>query len=426
MGIMRPNPTTPAGAAPGCPVDESFDPLSPEFLADPYTIMAKLPSGGKPVFFAPSIGYYVVTSYDAVDQVFRDPATYSAAVAQAPLVPIIPEAQQILLAGGHKPQPSMVSLDEPEHARLRKPATRAFSMKRVTAMIPTIEATTARLLDAVGDATEFDLVAALAFPLPANIVFSLMGVPEQDYAQVKQWCGYRAALSFGRPAAGDQVAIATTMAAYRRYMRDLVDAKTREPGDDLASDLIAIHREAPERLSLDEIASILFSLSFAGHETTTGLIGNTVRRLLEDPARWAGIVREPGLIPAAVEESLRYDPSVAVWRRVTTRPVTLGGVDLPAGARLFLWLAAAGRDEEAFADPSAFDMCRTDAGHHLAFGKGLHYCLGANLGKLEAQIAIAELARRYPALRLVPDQSLTFHPNISFRGPQVLLVRTHP
>jgi cytochrome P450 len=410
----------------GCPVDESFDPLSPEFLADPYAILAKRPGGGAPVFFAPSIDYYVVASYDAVDQVFRDPATYSAAVAQAPLAPIVPEAQGILLAGGHKPQPSMVSLDEPEHARLRKPAARAFSMKRVTAMIPAIEATSARLLDAVGDASEFDLVAALAFPLPANIVFSLMGVPERDYAQVKQWCGYRAALSFGRPAAEDQVEIATTMAAYRGYMRDLVDAKTREPGDDLASDLIAIHREAPKRLTLDEIASILFSLSFAGHETTTGLIGNTVRRLLEDPERWAEIVRQPGLIPAAVEESLRYDPSVTVWRRVTTRPVTLTGVDLPAGARLFLWLAAAGRDEEAFDRPSQFDMNRTDADHHLAFGKGLHYCLGANLGKLEAQIAIAELARRYPHLRLALDQQLTFHPNISFRGPQVLLVRPRP
>ena len=182
-----------------------------------------------------------------------------------------------------------------------------------------------------------------------------MGVPEQDYAQVKQWCGYRAALSFGRPAAQDQVEIATTMAAYRRYMRDLVDDKVREPGDDLASDLIAIHREAPERLTLDEIASILFSLSFAGHETTTGLIGNTVRRLLEDPTRWADIVQHPDLIPAAVEESLRYDPSVAVWRRVTTRPVTLAGVDLPAGARLFLWLAAAGRDEAAFDRPGEFD-----------------------------------------------------------------------
>src|SRR6266568_8435368 len=224
MAIMRQNPMTPAGAAHGCPVDESFDPLAPEFLADPYTIMAGLPGGNSPVFFAPSIGYYVVTSYDAVAQVFGDPKTYSAAVAQAPLVPIIGDAQQILLAGGHKPQPSMVSLDEPEHARLRRPAARAFSVKRVTAMIPAIEATTARLLNAVDGSEEFDLVAALAFPLPANIVFSLMGVPDEDYAQVKQWCGYRAALSFGRPAAQDQVDIATTMAAYRRYMRDLVDA----------------------------------------------------------------------------------------------------------------------------------------------------------------------------------------------------------
>jgi cytochrome P450 len=426
MGTMSQHPMTPAGAAPGCPVDESFDPLSPEFLADPYDIMARLPRDHRPVFFAPSIGYYVVTGYDAVEHVFRDPATYSAAVAQAPLAPIIPEAQQILLAGGHKPQPSMVSLDEPEHARLRKPAARAFSMKRVTAMIPTIEATAASLLDAVRDAEEFDLVAALAFPLPANIVFSLMGVPPEDFGQLKQWCGYRAALGWGRPPPQDQVEIATSMAAYRKYLRDLVDAKTRNPGDDLASDLIAIHREAPERLTLGEIASILFSLSFAGHETTTGLIGNTVRRLLEQPGRWAEINKHPDLIPGAVEESLRYDPSVPAWRRVTTRPASLAGVDLPAGARLFLWLAAAGRDEAAFDRPGEFDPRRPDAERHLAFGKGLHYCLGANLGKLEAQIALTELARRYPRLHLAPDQRLTFHPNISFRGPQVLRVRTGP
>jgi cytochrome P450 len=201
-----------------------------------------------------------------------------------------------------------------------------------------------------------------------------------------------------------------------------VDVKVRAPGDDLTSDLIAIHDENPERLTLDEISSILFSLSFAGHETTTGLIGNTVRRLLEDPSRWAEIARQPGLIPAAVEETLRYDPSVPVWRRVTTRPVTLGGVPIPAGARLFLWLAAAGRDVAAFDRPDQFDLHRADAGRHLAFGKGLHFCLGANLGKLEAQIALAELAGRYPDLRLAPDQSLAFHPNISFRGPQVLTV----
>jgi cytochrome P450 len=415
---------TTTGTVHGCPVDDSFDPLSPDFLADPYVVMAALPREEQPIFFAPSIGYYVLTRYADIEEVFLDPATYSAAVAQAPLVPLVAEAQQILLAGGHKPQPSMVSLDEPEHARLRKPAARAFSMKRVTALIPVIEVTTASLLDAVGAAAEFDLVAALAFPLPANIVFSLMGVPERAYDQIKHWSGYRAALGWGRPAPRDQVEIATGMAAYRAYLGQLVDAKVAEPGDDLTSDLIAVHHENPERLTLEEIASILFSLSFAGHETTTGLIGNTVRRLLEVPGRWSGTVQNPGLIPGAVEETLRYDPSVPVWRRVTTQPVTLAGVNLPEGARLFLWLAAAGRDAAAFSQPDVFDVHRSDSGRHLAFGKGLHYCLGANLGKLETQIAVAALASRYPRLGLAADQRLTFHPNISFRGPQVLRVRT--
>jgi cytochrome P450 len=141
------------------------------------------------------------------------------------------------------------------------------------------------------------------------------------------------------------------------------------------------------------------------------------------PPRAGGPDRDRHLIPAAVEETLRYDPSVPVWRRVTTRPVTLAGRELPAGARLFLWLAAAGRDPAAFPEPDAFDLHRPDADRHLAFGQGLHYCLGANLGRLETQIAVSELARRHPGLRLVPGQRLTFHPNISFRGPQSLRVQ---
>jgi cytochrome P450 len=404
-------------------VRDTFDPLAPEYLADPYAVLAALPLAAEPVFYAPSIGYYVVTRYADIEQVFRDPRTYSAAAAQAPLVSLVAEAQRILLAGGHKPQPSMVSLDEPSHARLRRPAARAFSVKRVTAMIPAIEATTTALLDAVAGLPEFDLVASLAFPLPANIVFRLMGVPEQDYPRLKQWCGYRAALGWGRPAAADQVEIATSMAAYRRYLRDLVDAKAAARGDDLTSDLLAISDEDPERLTRDEISSILFSLSFAGHETTAGLIGNAVRRLLEVPDRWDRVAADPGLIPGVVDETLRFDPSVPVWRRVTTRPVTLGGIKLPEGARLFLWLAAAGRDASVFGDPGRFDPLRRNAADHLAFGRGLHYCLGASLGKLETRLALEHLARRFPGLRLAAGQRLSFHPNISFRGPQALLVR---
>ena len=415
-----------ADVTPGCPVDAAFDPLSPAYLDDPYAILAALPLAEAPIFYAPSVGYHVVTRYADIAQVFDDPATYSAAVAQAPLVPLSPEAQRILLDGGHSPQPSMVSLDEPAHGRLRKPAARAFAVKRVNDLMPTIRRIAAELLDGVTADGEFDLIGELAFPLPASIVFSLIGVPEADVPQLKRWCGYRAALGWGRPRPEDQVEIATHMAAYRRYLRELVDRKRAARGDDLTSDLLAIHDEDPERLTLAEIASILFSLSFAGHETTTGLIGNTVRRLLEAPERWDAIAREPALIPAAVDETLRFDPSVPVWRRITTRPVTLAGVELPRGARLFLWLAAANRDASVFPEPDRFDLHRPNADQHLAFGRGLHYCLGAHLGKVEARIVLDELTRRFPRLRLVPGQQLSFHPNISFRGPQQLRVRPAP
>jgi cytochrome P450 len=408
--------------AAGCPVDEAFDPLSSEFLADPFAVLASLPTNELPIFYAPSIGYYVLTRYADIEQVFRDSRSYSAAVAQAPLVPLARQARQILLADGHRPQPSMVTMDEPGHSRLRKPAARAFSAKRITALIPGITATAARLLDAVSGQAEFDLVAALAFPLPATTVFSLMGVPEQDHSQLKRGCGYRTALSWGRPSEADQVKIAASFAATWRYLRDLVVAKAHEPGDDLTSDLLAIHDEDPAQLTLDEISSILFSLSFAGHETTTGLIGNAARRLLEEPKRWTWLAERPELIPAAIEETLRYDPPVPVWRRITTRPVTLSGVNLPKGAKLFLWLAASGRDRPVFDRPDLFDPGRPNAGQHLAFGVGLHYCLGAHLARLETRIALEQLARRYPRLTLSEDQQFTFHPNISFRGPQELRV----
>jgi cytochrome P450 len=407
----------------GCPVQDGFDPLSAEFLADPFAVLAALPVEEAPVFYAPSIDYYVVTRYADIEAVFLDPDTYSAAAAQLPLVTLEPEAMRILLEGGHRPQPSMVSLDPPAHTRLRRPTSRAFTPRRVIEMEPRVRATVDDLLDAVDPSTPFDLAAALTFPLPATMIFRFMGVPEEDYAQLKEWCGHRAALAWGRPAPEEQVEHAESMAAYRGYLRGLVAAKAAARADDFASALLAIHDEDPEALTHEEIASILFSLSFAGHETTNYLIGNLVRRLLEDRARWEAVVADPALIPAAVEETLRHDPSVPVWRRVTKRPVTLGGADLPEGGKLFLWLAAAGRDASVFPDPDAFDLHRANAKRHLAFGKGIHFCVGSALGKLEAQVALEGLVARFAGLRLVEGQQLTFDPNISFRGPQALWVQ---
>jgi cytochrome P450 len=384
--------------------------------------MAALPLDEQPVFYAPSLDYYVVTRYADVEAVFLDHETYSAAAAQLPLAALVPEALRILAEGGHRPQPSMVSLDPPAHTRLRRPASRAFTPRRVAQMEPRIRATLDELLDAVDPTAPFDLVPALTFPLPATIVFSFMGVPQEDWGQLKTWCGSRAALAWGRPAPDEQVEHARNMAAYRGYLRDLVASKVDDRADDYCSALLAIHDEDPEALTHEEIASILFSLSFAGHETTNYLIGNLIRRLLEDRSRWEAVAADPSLIEGAVDETLRYDTSVPAWRRVTNRPVTLGGVDLPEGAKLFLWLAATGHDRTVFPEPERFDATRENARHHLAFGKGIHYCAGASLGKLEARLAVEGLTTRFPNLRLVDGQDIPFHPNISFRGPMALWV----
>jgi cytochrome P450 len=406
------------GSVRGCPVREDFDPLAPDFLADPFAQVDRLP----PVFYAPSIGYYVVSRYADVEAVFLDHETFSAAPAQIPLVELVPEATKILFEGGHRPQPSMVSLDPPAHTRLRAPAGRAFTPKRVAEMEPRIRETVEELLGAVDDTQPFDLIAGLTQPLPLTMIARFMGVPREDWPQLRQWGGNRLALAWGRPSPEEQVHHAENMAAYRNYLRRLVAAKAADRGDDFASALLDIHDEDPSKLEHEEIASILFSLSFAGHETTNNLIGNLVRRLLDQPELWDAVVADRSLIPGAVDETLRFDPSVTVWRRRAKRDTEVGGVAIPEGAKLFLWLAAAGRDAATFPDPERFDPRRANAKKTLAFGKGIHYCIGAALGKLEAQVALEQLTARWPGLRLVAGQEIPFHPNISFRGPLALWV----
>jgi cytochrome P450 len=403
-----------------CPVDHAFDPLSPEFLSDPYAFMDDHP----PVFYAPSIDYYVVSRYEDVEWVFLHPELFSAVPAQLPLVKLAPEAIQILLEGGHRPAPSMVSLDPPEHTRLRAPTARAFTPRRVAHMEPQIRETVHELLDAIDGAQPVDIVDVLTRPLPLTVIFRFMGVPREDWSQLRAWGGNRLALSWGRPSPDEQIEHAQNMAAYRRYLRELVARKALERGDDFASALLDIHDEDPDQLSHEEIASILFSLSFAGHETTNNLLGNCIRRLLEDPARWQALLADPELIGGAVDEVLRFDPSVVVWRRQAKEDVVVGKTEIPAGSKLFLWLAATGRDASMFPEPERFDIRRANARRTLAFGRGIHFCIGSALGKLEAQVALAELVRRYPRLRLVEDQDIPFHPNISFRGPLSLWVRT--
>ncbi|HEX5897873.1 MAG TPA: hypothetical protein VFY32_00650 [Solirubrobacteraceae bacterium] len=224
-----------SSVAPGCPVHADFDPLSARYVKDPFAVLAELPAGEGPVFYAPAIDYYVVTRHEDIEAVFLDHDTFSAGAAQLPLATLSEDAGKVLLGGGHRPAPSMVSLDPPEHTRVRRHTARAFTPRRVAEMTGTIRATVAQLLDEVDASAPFDLAATLTFPLPATIVFSLIGVPREDYGRLKRWCGYRAGLTFGRPAPEEQVEHAENIVAYRGYLRALVADRVQRRADDLTS-----------------------------------------------------------------------------------------------------------------------------------------------------------------------------------------------
>lgn len=414
--------TEAAGSGRRCPV---FDPFDDGYLADPYPTLQAMRDAA-PVAYDEGLDMWVVTGWAEVDAVFRDPDTFSAAIAQDPLVPLDDQATEIL-ARGFRPIRTMSNLDGPEHTRIRIHNQVGFSPRRLRAMDGTIREVATAHLDAAAPepGVPFDVVQALTFPLPAEIIFALLGFPPGDAEQIKAWCGTRMSFSWGRPDIDEQISIAGNMVNYWRYCEDHIDRRLAEPGDDFTSDLLAVHLADPQSLSLAEVTHVVYGLSFAGHETTTNLLSNALRRLLERRSRWEALCADPSLIPATVDEVLRHDSSVIAWRRITTEPTTLGGTDLPAGAKLLLMLAAANRDPAVFDDPDAFEIGRPNAARHLSFGFGKHYCLGATLAKAELRIVLEELVQRWPDLELC-DQELSFHPNVSFRGPEQLLLRRGP
>jgi len=267
-----------------------------------------------------------------------------------------------------------------------------------------------------------DLIRDLAWDLPALVIFRVLGVPDEDVARVKAGAESRLLLMWGRPNADQQIRLVQGMAAFWRYAETLVASRAAHPRDDFTSDLLLACDGDLPALSHREVTQIVYELLFAGHETTTGLIGNATRRLLTERHAWAEICRDPSLIPNAVEEVLRFDSSVIAWRRKTTEAVEVGGVPVPADANLLLLLGSANRDPAVFEDPDHFDIHRPNAKEHLSLGHGAHYCLGAPLARLEARVVLEELSARLPSLRLVPGQTLRFQPNTTFRGPLSLLV----
>ena len=405
-----------------CPIDHDWDPLSPEFLSDPYAVAERQRTHGS-AFYSARLGYLVISDMADIDTVFTDHETYSSAIVQDPVFPLAPEAAAVLAAPDFNPVAVMSNRAEPDHGRIRVYTRAGFSNSRLRSLEPFMRQRAGDLIDqmlAHGSPTEF--VQALAFPFPGETVFRLIGFPSSDDEILKTWCQDRKSFSWGAPSPQAQTEIAERMLAYWRYCRDFVAHKRDHPGDDYTSELLAAHAATPDELSYREVESIVYGLSFAGHEAVTALLCNVLLTLLPRRDQWQRLCDDQSLVANAVEEVLRFESSQITWRRITTRPTTLAGYDLPVGTKVLMNFASAHRQRDLFDQPEVVDITRTNANRHISFGKGVHFCLGAMLAKTEARIVTGLLAERIPSLRLVDGQELHYGANITFRGPDRLMV----
>jgi cytochrome P450 len=393
----------------------SFDPFDEATRRDPYAVFARA-RRESPVYRHQGFGVTSVFRYADVQAILKDPATWSNHF-DVPGVP--PE---------DRPERSMLGQDPPEHTRLRGLVNQAFTPRIVRGLETRMRAIAAELVDRALATDETDLVAALAYPLPVIVIAEIIGVPPEDRAQFKEWSDVAVeGLGSGlfRPPTAERLArlgdVRREMAA---YFTALADERRRRPREDLLTGLVQAEVEG-SRLTSVEMITMLILLLVAGNETTTNLIGNAVLELLDHPAELARVRADRALLPTAVDEVLRFASPVQMDPRRATRAVELGDVAVPADGMIICWLGSANRDEDVFADPDRFDVGRRD-NRHLAFGFGPHYCLGANLARLEAEVALGALLDRTRAFARADDAPLPFHPSIVFRGVTRLPLRLVP
>jgi cytochrome P450 len=355
---------------------------------------------------------WLITGYNEVRQALHDPRLVKSDLALAnsgrDLLP--PEVFAALAS-------HMLNRNPPDHTRLRRLVTTAFTRRRVEQLAPRIQQFTDELLDGMVDAAQVDLIAAFALPLPITVICELLGVPMDRRAEFHDW-----STTFVTGVLAGPDALVAAVTAMVSYLRQLVEAKRTDGADDLISALVAAH-DGQDRLSEDELISMVLLLLVAGHETTVNLIGNGLHTLLIHPDQLALLRAQPHRLPHAIEEMLRFDgPLQAAPFRWTAEPVDIGGVTVPAGEIVVAGLLAANRDPACAAQPDELDITRTD-NPHLAFGHGIHHCLGAPLARLEGRIALGTLLARFPRLRLaVPAQQLTWRQGVIMNGLAALPV----
>ncbi len=392
-----------------------FNPYSPEFAADPFAEYRRLRTED-PVHRSP-LGAWFVSRYADAHAVLRDrrfgrdfSVFLDAQMGDSPLRRMLGN--------------TMLYNDPPRHTRLRTLVSKAFTPRVVEAMAPRIATTVETLLDRVAAAGRLDVIADLAYPLPVQVICDMVGIPRDDHAQLRTWSrDFAATLEFVLPpdvlARGNAAAVGAT-----EYLRGLIRERRHRPADDVLTRLIAAEEDG-HRLSEDEIVSTCMLLFSAGHETTTGLIGNAVLTLLRHPEHLRRLAADPRRVRTAVSEFLRYEPSIHMTSRMAVADVAVGDQPIAAGDVVVILLAAANRDPARFVAPDTFDPERAD-NEPLTFGGGVHHCLGHALARLETEIAIAGLLRRCPALRFAGAAQPAWLETVTVRGLKTLDVAFQP
>jgi cytochrome P450 len=394
--------------------------VTPEFRNDPYPFFHALRAAA-PVHQA-SFGVWLVSRHADVVAVTRDHR-----LSNDETNSILHQEDPVGQVRGQADDGVLLFIDPPDHTRLRALVSKAFTPRTVDRLRSRIHELVDGLIEAAaergGDGGEIDVIADLAYPLPVIVICELLGVPPSDHVQFQGWSRELAASIDPRPlqTPEQQASVAVAAEEFSGYFADLVERRRRSLGDDLLSGLIAAE-EGGDRLTERELLNTGMFLLVAGHETTVNLIGNGVLALLRDPDERDRLRRDPTLDRPAVEEFLRFDSPVQITERITVDDYEIGGVTIPPGYPIIPLLGAANRDPEVFADPDRLDLSRANAQRHVAFGGGHHYCLGAALARLEGEIAIPSLVRRFPDMELAgePVRRATF----TLRGLERLPVST--
>lgn len=387
-----------------------FDPFDPAFRNDPfpfYRPLLTVPPRAVNLFSIPIV---LVARYDDALAVLLDPERFSSRPLGLPGMarPAVFEGVSTILFS-----------DPPVHTRLRRLVSRSFSGRRVGGLESRIREIASSRLDGVCE-EGFDLMGALAAPLPVMVIAELLGVPSRDYPEFKVWADELMSYTSMGPIglAAEQAQKAAN--SLSDYFQQVIEQRRADPGEDLISSLVAASEE-PEVLSEKELRAFLVMLLVAGSETTTNLIGNGVLALLRNPHELERLKRRPELIQSAVEEMLRYDGPGPGTVRHCTADTNVGGAEIPNDSFVLVLTAAADRDPAHFSEPDRFDITR-DPNDHLAFSKGIHFCLGAPLARLEAAVAIQELLKRFPALRMLDPEGSLDYKSFFLRGPSQLVV----